>query len=211
MVRSCLHGNAPGSSLFNHELLPSLPPSPSHRPHLPGRCDGEGGRENPPVEPELSTSVQWLDSIARSRLPPFRESVSPSSRSWSRGLHSQAAEAGGFVGSPTLRVGPSFYACRSVDRSPGMHSFHNDSKPELAEASPSDPRRWLYARNHFRSLPPALSALDSTLRPTGTLNALESWLPHSVACDSRRLLGKHDLLRVHLRSGWYLTGLEVLP
>ena len=42
--------------------------------------------------------------------------------------------------SPTLRVGSVFYACRSVDQSPGMHSFHNDSKPELREASPSDPR-----------------------------------------------------------------------
>ena len=48
------------SSLFSLELLPSLPPSPSHRPHLTGRCDGEGGRENPPVEPELSTSAQFL-------------------------------------------------------------------------------------------------------------------------------------------------------
>ena len=55
-------------ALFNHELPPSLPPSPSPRPHLTGRGDGEGGRENPPVEPELSTkSIRgpfvWLSRL----------------------------------------------------------------------------------------------------------------------------------------------------
>jgi hypothetical protein len=58
-------------ALFNHELPPSLPPSPSPRPHFTGRGDGEGGRENPPVEPELSTQSTlgpfvWL---SRSVLP----------------------------------------------------------------------------------------------------------------------------------------------
>jgi len=77
---------------------------------------------------------------------PSRGSDSPSSRSWSRGLHSQATEAGGFVVSATLRVATVFYACRSFDRSPGMHSSPDDSKPELAEASPSDPRHSMNAQ-----------------------------------------------------------------
>jgi hypothetical protein len=57
--------------LFNHEFPPSLPPSPSPRPHLTGRGDGEGGRENPPVEPELSTqsAVGAMVWLSRSVLP----------------------------------------------------------------------------------------------------------------------------------------------
>jgi hypothetical protein len=96
-------------------------------------------------EPSCRAGAEHLGTI--SRLRPSTSSSghscgsnSPRSRSWSRGLHSQATGAGGFVVSPTLRVGSVFYACRSVDQSPGMHSFHNDSKPELREASPSDPR-----------------------------------------------------------------------
>jgi adenine-specific DNA-methyltransferase len=41
-------------TLNERRLLLSLPPSPSHRPQLTGRCDGEDGREDPPVEPDLS-------------------------------------------------------------------------------------------------------------------------------------------------------------
>ena len=58
---------SPSACAFYLTLFP--PPSPSHRPHLTGRCDGEG--ENPPVEPELSTSAQFLDVRRSLHLTPL--------------------------------------------------------------------------------------------------------------------------------------------
>jgi hypothetical protein len=91
-----------------------------------------------------------------------------------------------------------------------LHSLDNDSKPELWELTHLTHGTLARCPPWFRSLPPALSALDSTLRPRNAEN-YRVMAPHLAAYGSRRPLGKHGLLGMHLRSGRYLAGLEVLP
>jgi hypothetical protein len=198
---------------FSHELLPPLPPSPSHRPHRTGRCDGEGGRGNPPVEPELSTSAQFLDSDPRLHL--HATSADRTLQGHAPGLVGCTRKQRGLAASRSVRPFgsvPSSIRVDSLIDHQVLHSFHNDSKPELGELTHLSHGALVRRPLCFRSLPPALSTLDSTLRPIETLITLESWLSSSVACASRRHRGKHvDLLGMHLCSGRQLAGLEILP
>jgi hypothetical protein len=136
------------TGVMPQKILPSRYPTEHNRTQLPTRfgkkpamrerLGGVNWGRGPRATEGLGSIPLPRCSISPGTLPPDR--TRSSLRSWSLRFHSQATEAGGFMVSATHRVGTVFYSCRSADRSPGMHPSHDDSKPELGEASPSDPR-----------------------------------------------------------------------
>ena len=65
-----------------------------------------------------------------------------------------------------------------------LHSSCDDSKPELGEPTHLTHGPLVRSPPIFRSLPPALSTLDSTPRSVRTVSFDESWLFHFLQVPS---------------------------